>query len=629
MKSLFVTLLFSLILSSVVSAQRVFYEDFELGPTTVFDCSPYYLLNCPHANHYIVTTTAGAGAACLSSPFETTITNDVSPTGAGYFLFHGTARTGSTVGEVWGTPTPVRVQPNTNYVFSFYLANIFDINVAQIEPFINGVSIAPSVSAVSLRNWERFTFCWNSGSATTADLSLRNNREEATGNDFVFDDIALEVSPLNQRTQNPSICTGQTFTVGSSVYTQAGSYRNAFKAFNGCDSIVLTNLTVASAIFKSQNPAICSGQIFQVGNKTYSQTGVFKDTLRSISGCDSIVTTSLTVLQTASKVQTAAICNGQVFQVGNKNYTQTGIYRDTFRAFNGCDSIVITNLTVSNTAQSSNSFTICNGKTLNFGGKTYSVSGTFRDTTRRVNCDSISVVTIVVLPPLSKTQDLTICQGKAVQIGTKTYNKTGQFRDTLRSVNGCDSIVTTNLTVKDISVELGQNQTINFRDSVRLMPIYTGQNLRWKWTPPTFLSCSNCPNPSVRPTVNVNYVVQLTDSVSNCTVFDSIQFIVLGGCLKKVFIPNVFSPNGDNANDTFYPFALTDCVNKVRSMVIFDRWGGLVFQKYNFAINAREEGWDGQFKGEKLPPDVFVYMVEVEFSDGQTVFFKGDVTLIR
>jgi gliding motility-associated-like protein len=630
MKRFLQSLLFSLLFSNVALAQRVYYENFELGPTTLFDCTNYYSLNCPHANGFVVTTTLNAGANCLSSPFIATLTNDVSPTGAGYFLFHGTARTGSSLGETWGTPTPVRVLPNTNYTFSFYLANVYDINVAQIQPFINGVSIAPSVSAISLRQWERFTFCWNSGSATTADLSLRNNMEEASGNDFAYDDIALDVSPTIQRTQNLSICTGQRVQVGNNFYTNTGNYRDVFKAYNGCDSIVLTNLTVSNGIIKAQNPTICNGKTFQVGINSYTQSGVFRDTFKTISGCDSIITTTLTILPANVKTQIATICTGQVFQVGTKSYNQTGVYRDTFRAFSGCDSIITTNLTVSNIAQSTNNFTICNGKTLNFGGKIYSVSGTFRDTFRRVNCDSISVVNIIVLGPLSKTQNLTICNGQTVQIGAKIYNKTGQFRDTLRSVTGCDSLVLTNLTVRDISLELGPNQTINFRDSVRLSPIFAGQNLRWKWTPPLYLSCTNCSNPTTKPIDNITYNVQLTDTVSNCVVFDSIQFIVLGGgCSGKVYIPNIFSPNGDKENDIFYPFALADCVKNVRSMVIYDRWGGIVFQKYNFPINTKDEGWDGQFKGEKLPPDVFVYIAEIEFPNGKILFFKGNVTLIR
>ena len=93
---------------------------------------------------------------------------------------------------------------------------------------------------------------------------------------------------------------------------------------------------------------------------------------------------------------------------------------------------------------------------------------------------------INVLPPLSKTQNLTVCQGQKVQVGTKFYSQNGQYKDTLQSLNGCDSIILTNLNVKEIALELGQNQSINFHDSLQLIPTYTGQNLRWKWTPFTF-----------------------------------------------------------------------------------------------------------------------------------------------
>ncbi len=630
MKPFIKSLLFSLIFSNVAFGQTVFYEDFEKGDATVFDCTPYYLLNCPHANHYIVTTTLNAAAACLPQAFPTTIMDDVSPTGAGYFLFHGTARTGSTVGEVWGTTTPVRVQPNTNYIFSFYLANIYDSNVAQIEPSINGVRIAPQVSAVSLRQWERFNFCWNSGSATTADLSLRNNREEASGNDFTFDDIELQVSPPNQTTQNATICTGQVFIVGNSSYTQSGTYKDVLKSFLGCDSTVTTNLTVNTVVTKSQNISICNGQVFQINNNSYGQTGIYRDTLKRIGNCDSVVITNLMISPPTSKSQTASICSGQVFKVGNKTYSQSGIFRDTFKTITGCDSILITDLTVSNITRSSNSFTLCNGKSINFAGRTYTIAGTYRDTIRRINCDSISVVNINVLPPLSKTQNLTVCTGQRVQVGTKFYSQNGQYKDTLQSFNGCDSIILTNLIVKEIALELGQNQSINFHDSLRLMPTYSGQNLRWKWTPSTFLSCSSCNSPLVKPTSSVKYVVQLTDSVNNCSILDSIQFLVLGsGCSNAVYIPNVFSPNNDDVNDTFYPFAYPDCVSQISSMLIFDRWGELLFQKIDFPPNIKSEGWDGHFKGKNLAPDVYVYIIEVVFSDGKTKVFSGNVTLIR
>jgi hypothetical protein len=40
-------------------------------------------------------------------------------------------------------------------------------------------------------------------------------------------------------------------------------------------------------------------------------------------------------------------------------------------------------------------------------------------------------------------------------------------------------------------------------------------------------------------------------------------------------------------------------------------------------------GWDGRFKGQKMMPAVFLYMIEVEYIDGRTLLYRGDVTLLR
>lgn len=64
-------------------------------------------------------------------------------------------------------------------------------------------------------------------------------------------------------------------------------------------------------------------------------------------------------------------------------------------------------------------------------------------------------------------------------------------------------------------------------------------------------------------------------------------------------------------------------------MQIFDRWGELVFENKNFAPNAPQFGWRGKAKGKFVNPGVYVYVVEVEYIDGGTEIFSGDVTVIR
>lgn len=100
-----------------------------------------------------------------------------------------------------------------------------------------------------------------------------------------------------------------------------------------------------------------------------------------------------------------------------------------------------------------------------------------------------------------------------------------------------------------------------------------------------------------------------------------------------VTIPNIFTPNtnggnggnawipGDLNNDVFYPFAR---FVKDYSLRIFNRWGELIFVSNDHAI-----GWDGWYRGQLSPQDVYVYQVWVRFVDNKEVMRMGDVTLMR
>jgi gliding motility-associated-like protein len=98
---------------------------------------------------------------------------------------------------------------------------------------------------------------------------------------------------------------------------------------------------------------------------------------------------------------------------------------------------------------------------------------------------------------------------------------------------------------------------------------------------------------------------------------------------REVYIPNAFSPNGDGTNDRIMIFANAEKIIQVNTFRIFDRWGEIVFEANDFQPNDPKKGWDGFLNGEKLNPAVFVYFAEIEFIDGVTILYKGDVTLMQ
>ena len=76
-------------------------------------------------------------------------------------------------------------------------------------------------------------------------------------------------------------------------------------------------------------------------------------------------------------------------------------------------------------------------------------------------------------------------------------------------------------------------------------------------------------------------------------------------------------------------FADGDQVLEIKSFRVFDRWGSMVFEDYNFQPNDPSHGWDGTNKGKYLTPAVFVYTAEVLMIDGRIILLKGDITIVR
>ncbi len=191
----------------------------------------------------------------------------------------------------------------------------------------------------------------------------------------------------------------------------------------------------------------CSNSNFQFNNHTYSVTGTYKDTLISSGGCDSIITTQLTMIDTFKISQTFSICPGSHVTVGSHTYSVSGNYQDILSAIGGCDSILYTNLFIYPLSVVNKTITICAGDLYHVGLITHNISGTYSDTLTTIHgCDSIINSNLIVIPAVSFSQNFTIYSGQSVNVGSYTHSATGVYNDTLVAYSGCDSIVTTNLT---------------------------------------------------------------------------------------------------------------------------------------------------------------------------------------
>jgi len=160
----------------------------------------------------------------------------------------------------------------------------------------------------------------------------------------------------------------------------------------------------------------------------------------------------------------------------------------------------------------------------------------------------------------------------------------------------------------DVSIKLGQSTNLNA----------FGTNGNYTWSPTIWLDCISCSNPISTPEETTTYTVIVVDS-NGCTASDDITVIV--DFEYVIWVPNIFSPNGDGNNDLVYVRG-----KGIHSLqfFIYDRWGEKVFETADINI-----GWDGTFRGQKMNNAVFVFYLEATFLDGSEVSKKGDITLIR
>ncbi|PJJ76535.1 gliding motility-associated-like protein [Thermoflavifilum aggregans] len=174
-------------------------------------------------------------------------------------------------------------------------------------------------------------------------------------------------------------------------------------------------------------------------------------------------------------------------------------------------------------------------------------------------------------------------------------------------------------------VQATGDQTLVVGSQVQLQANGSPDVVSYQWSPPDWLSCTDCANPVATPRGNITYRVVAANALGCVAIATTrIKLICSSGV---VFIPNTFSPNGDQQNDIFYPRGKG--IQIVRYFRIFNRWGQLMFERDNFPIDDKSFGWDGTFKGAALPPDVYVYVTEMVCDNGEVFQLKGNVTLLR
>lgn len=436
-------------------------------------------------------------------------------------------------------------------------------------------------------------------------------------------DLVVDSSQLLSYTTQ--ICEGSTFDVHGFSYAQTGIYRDTLFNQWGCDSInIEVNLDVVNAQDVNFAPILCWGDSFEVYGTTYTQAGIYRDTIFSASGCDSIRTlVDLTYVSEAvlSEDYQVSICEGEDYNIHGFIYNQTGIYEDTLLNHAGCDSIRFRlELDVMEVEIESYSEEICAGEMVQIHGNSYTQTGQYIDTILgNMGCDSIRfTLNLTVNPQYSVNLDTLICEGQSIALGADILNASGVYTSSLNSVSGCDSVVTISLSVDTPQLSNALRDTsICIGDSLSLDVETIGANA-YNWS-----------HGEITPALTIDeageYIVTITFE-SNCQLFDTLNLHTID-CFEHcpLIFPTGFSPNASGVNDDFG--ILNPCQLEFDrfDLKIFNRWGELVFFSQD-----ENKAWPGTHGTRPAPVGVYVYQLIYQLS-GEDAEEKltGNITLIR
>ncbi len=281
----------------------------------------------------------------------------------------------------------------------------------------------------------------------------------------------LAVGGATTTTQNVQVCANTSITYPDGVtVTIVGpsSHTSTLVAVSGCDSIIITTVTLSPAFSATVPVSLCTGSGYvypdgtTVSNLQTNQSHV--SNLIGPSGCDSIITTTITVANAITYTQTIDLCIGENYTYPNgtqlTNATVNQSYTSNFTTSTGCDSLVVTNVVVHPLSTSIVDVALCESALGPYtfpDGSTVVLTGNLTQVSQLSSvwgCDSIITTSISVSPSYSSTENVELCSGSSYVFpdGSSVSNIIAPQTQVslLSSVSGCDSTINTDITITSI-----------------------------------------------------------------------------------------------------------------------------------------------------------------------------------
>lgn len=429
------------------------------------------------------------------------------------------------------------------------------------------------------------------------------------------------------------LCNQNEFKFNNKIYNKTGSFIDTIKLNSGCDSLIFLDLKFLKTAVYDSFLRICEGDKVVFKGQDIDSEGIYSDTLRSFFGCDSILNLHLkldTLKKTYSEI---TICNEGSY----KGFNTEGIFEIRHKVNFECDSLETFKIFKKPLKKGNLDLWICKADSVKIMNKYVNKQGIYFDTIKAIDgCDSILTIDLKhrdVSPKLI-LNDTAICIGDTAlfRVSQKYHKYLWNTNDTLPEIKAFEKGAYT-ITVTDTANCKAKDSAI-----LSYLPIdYTfingpveceigsqialsamGKNNGFVWMPKNLFQCDTCIQNTIK--LDTSSFVYLKYKYQNqCYLIDS-HYVEVYEKIEEFDYPNVFSPNNDYINDWFYPKSK----NVTFTFKIFNRWGELLF------VSSKDKPyWDGIYKGEYQSPGVYVVSFEGYYRNGKPLSKKGSLTLVR
>lgn len=350
------------------------------------------------------------------------------------------------------------------------------------------------------------SYTWpTNGTTYTSSGNYSVSMTNSAGCDSI---ASLDLTILSPSAGSESItaCNNYTWSANGVNYTSSGIYTALLTNAAGCDSTATLNLTINANAQGSASVSACDSYTWSANGTTYTNSGNYTALIAGTGGCDSLATLNLTITTNTSGSASVTACGSYTWSANGNTYTNSGVFTETLASVSGCDSIATLNLTIQNPNSGSSTITVCDSYTWSANGNTYTSSGSYTETlVNQAGCDSIATLNLTVLGTSSSQTVVTECNSYTWPANGTTYQTSGNYSITLTNSAGCDSIVTLNLTIQSVDVGITQTSDVSLEANT------SGAQYQWIDCA-TGNAISGETNQSFTASSNGSYAVEVTQN---------------------------------------------------------------------------------------------------------------------